>query len=215
MRGHDLCDDTMNILSLFRVNAWVIVCGVIGKKRKNGQKVSKVCACSPPCGGGAESWSRSWIKLSEEMRWRIVLRWKDEKKGTQAIAKELGISRSKVQDLIQKYQESGTIHDRPRPGRKRKLSDAEIKKAAKQAKSGKSAPVIARSFSKSTPQNSKTRAKTISDRTVQRRLKEAGLKYLVVQEQDQPTPAQIQKRLAYARARKHFDRKPVLFTDEK
>ena len=131
---------------------------------------------------------------SEEMRWRIVLKWKDEKKGTPAIAKELGISRSKVQDLIQKYQESGTIHDRPRPSRKRKLSDEEIKKATKQAKFGKSAPVIARSLSKSTPQNSKTRAKTISDRTVQRRLKEAGLKYLVIQEQDQPTPAQIQKR---------------------
>ena len=141
---------------------------------------------------------------SEEMRWRIVLKWKDEKKGTRAIAKELGISRSKVQDLIQKYQESGTIHDRPRPGRKRKLSDAEIKKATKQAKSGKSAPVT-QSLSKSTPQNSKTRANTISDRTIQRRLKEAGLKYLVIQEQDQLTPAQIQKRLAYARARKHFD----------
>ena len=32
------------------------------------------------------------LNWSEEVRWRIVLKWKDEKKGTRAIAKELGIS---------------------------------------------------------------------------------------------------------------------------
>ena len=154
-------------------------------------------------------------RWSEEMRWRIVLKWKDEKKGTRAIAKELGVSRRKVQNLIHKYQETGTIHDRPRPGRKRKLSEAEVKTVAKKAKSGAPASVIARSLSESKSRKSKTSAETITDRTVQRRLKEAGLKYLVIQERDQLTPAQIQKRLAYASTRSNFNWEPVLFTDEK
>ena len=46
--------------------------------------------------------------------------WKDEKKRTRTIANELGVSRSSVQDLIHKYEETGTVHDRPRSGRKRK-----------------------------------------------------------------------------------------------
>ena len=46
-------------------------------------------------------------------------------------------------------------------------------------------------------------------------MKEAGLKYLVIQERDQLTPAQIQKRLAYASTRSNFNWEPVLFTDEK
>jgi Transposase and inactivated derivatives len=154
-------------------------------------------------------------RWNEERRWQIIFKWKDEKKGTRTIAKELGVSRSKVQDLIHKYQETGTIHDRPKPGRKRKLSDTELKKLAKKAKSGEPASVIARHISNSESRKSKSGSKTISDRTVQRRLKESGLKYLVIQEQDQLTPTQIQKRLAYARTRKRFDWTPVLFTDEK
>ena len=69
-----------------------------------------------------------------------VLKRKDEKKGSREIAKEL--SRSGVDKLIQKYQETGTVHDRPKSGRKRKLSTAEVKKAVKKAKSGKAAPEI-------------------------------------------------------------------------
>ena len=87
-------------------------------------------------------------KWDEETRWRAVLKWKDEKKGSRKIAKELEISRSGVDKLIQKYQETGTVHDRPKSGRKRKLSTAEVKKAVKKAKSGKAAPEIARDISK-------------------------------------------------------------------
>ena len=90
--------------------------------------------------------------------------------------------------------------------------------AKKKAKSGTSASAIARSLSKSKQERSgksKASAETVSDRTVQRRLNEAGLKYLVIQQKDQLAPAQIQKRLAYARARKRFCWEPAIFTDEK
>ena len=40
-------------------------------------------------------------------RWSEEMKWKDEKKGTRAIAKELGVSRRKVQNLI--FPKPGTI----------------------------------------------------------------------------------------------------------
>ena len=55
----------------------------------------------------------------------------------------------------------------------------------------------------------------VSARTVERRLEEHGLRYLVIQERQELTPDQIQKRLAYAKARNFSDWKPVLFSDEK
>lgn len=152
---------------------------------------------------------------NEEMRWRIILKWKDEKKGTRKIANELGVSRSKVQDLIHKYQETGTVHDRPRSGRKRKLTNPEVKQAIKKGKAGKSAPTIARQLSESKQRKSESSKGPVNETTVRRRLKESGLRYLVIQERDELTPNQIQKRLAYARAREHFNWKRVLFTDEK
>src|SRR5690242_8800759 len=87
-------------------------------------------------------------KWNEEQRWRILLKWKDEKKGSKRISKELKVSRSAVQQLIDKYEETGTVHDRPKTGRKRRLSTSEVKKAVKRAKSGQSAPSIAREISK-------------------------------------------------------------------
>ena len=95
-------------------------------------------------------------KWDEEQRWRILLKWKDGKKGSKKISKELNVSRSGVRKLIHKYEETGTVHDRPKTGRKRKLSTAEGKKAAKRAKSGKSAPAIARDLSKMNEKKTKT-----------------------------------------------------------
>ena len=104
---------------------------------------------------------------NEEQRWRTILKWKDEKKGTRTIANELGVSRSSVQDLIHKYQETGTVHDRPRSGRKRKLSAPEVKKAIKRAKSGKSAPVIAREINESKQRKTKNTKPTVDTVSVQ------------------------------------------------
>ena len=62
----------------------------------------------------------------------------------------------------------------PRSGRKRKLSTPEVKKLIKRAKSGKSAPAIAREISKSKERKTKktrTTTETVSETTIRRRLK--------------------------------------------
>ena len=46
-------------------------------------------------------------KWNEEQRWQTILKWKDEKKGTRRIANELGVSRSRVQDLIHNLKKLG------------------------------------------------------------------------------------------------------------
>ena len=45
---------------------------------------------------------------------------------------------------------------------------------------------------------------TVSEITIRRTLKRSGLKYLVIQQQDELTSSQIQKRLVYSKARKHL-----------
>src|SRR5262249_60359569 len=57
--------------------------------------------------------------------------------------------------------------------------------------------------------------KTISDRTIRRRLQEAGYFYLVKEELQELSQASKEKRLAYARKRLNLDWKDVLFRDEK
>ena len=48
-----------------------------------------------------------------------------------------------VHNVIDKYEKTGTVHYQPKSGRKRKLSDAQVRQAVRKAKKGKSAPQIA------------------------------------------------------------------------
>ena len=100
---------------------------------------------------------------------------------------------------------------RPGQGRKRKLTKQTVKQMLKKAKSGKAAPEIARSYNR----NQENKADTITPRTVQRTLKREGLKYLGVTPREELSSAQIDKRVAYARRRLHYDWTYTLFTDEK
>ena len=72
--------------------------------------------------------------LDEETRWEIVFMWKKQNLSAYKIAKKLKISHNSAKEIIQKYQETKTVHDRPHPGRKRKLSTAETKKVVRMAK---------------------------------------------------------------------------------
>ena len=74
--------------------------------------------------------------------------WKKQNLSAYKIAKKLKISHNSAKEIIQKYQETKTVHDRPHPGRKRKLSPAETKKVVRMAKKRKFAPEIARSCKK-------------------------------------------------------------------
>ena len=95
------------------------------------------------------------------------------------------------------------MKNRSGQGRKRILSSQEVKKAVKKAKSGETSTEIARDFKKGCP------------RTIERSLKESGLRWLVVQRREKITPAQQAKRLSFAKKMVTFDWTNVLFVDEK
>lgn len=146
--------------------------------------------------------------LNEEQRWEVIHLWKIDKLGTRAIAKKMKIKRQNIQKLIQKYKETGGIATRAGQGRKRKLSQADVRRVRKKAKTGKSAKAIAR-------EESKRRGESISRQTIGKELKESGLKYLVKQEREELTEVQIGKRVDFASRRMNYDWKKVFFTDEK
>lgn len=122
----------------------------------------------------------------------------------QAVAKKLKIDRHTVEAIWTKYQDTYSVHDRPRSGRKRKLSTKEEKAVVRAAKRGKNAPDIAR-----------TMKKKVSVQTIQRTLRQAGLKYLTIQETEHLTDVHKANRLKYAKEMVDFDWKTALFTDEK
>ena len=106
--------------------------------------------------------------LDEETRWEIVFLIKRNHLTPTQVSKELNVSRPTVYQVWDKYQGTGTVHDRPKSGRKRKLSAAEETAAYRAAKRGKTAPQIAQSLNMN-----------VCDRTVSRSLKRGGLRYLM------------------------------------
>ena len=105
-------------------------------------------------------------RLSEEKRWRIIFMHKDLKKAPATIARELKMNEQTVHNVIGKYEETGTVHNLPKSGRKRKLSEAQVRQAVRKAKKGKTSRQIA--------QESQIE---VDPRTIRRRLREAGLFY--------------------------------------
>ena len=77
--------------------------------------------------------------IPEEKRWRVVFHKKDLKLAPIKIAKKLKLPKKSVENIIDKFEKTGTVHDRPKKGRKRKLSTKEVKRVVKKAKKGKAA----------------------------------------------------------------------------
>lgn len=142
--------------------------------------------------------------LPEETRWRIIFLWKDQQLSPYKIAQKLKIHHQSAQDIIEKYKQTGSVHDRPHPGRKRKLSTTDVKQVVKMAKKKKSAPQIARCLKKK-----------VSPITIQRRLKEEGFFYGKIKKIEKLTKAHKQKRVEYSQRMRGYRWDKVLFSDEK
>ena len=142
--------------------------------------------------------------LDEKTRWWVVFYIEEEHLSYHAIAEKLKIHRNTVRSIWTKYQETNSVQDRPRSGRKRKLSIKDEQKAVRAAKRGENAPAIARSM-----------RNKVSVDTIQRSLKNSGLKYLKIQETEHLTDVQRANRLKYAQDMIDFNWKTALFTDEK
>jgi transposase len=54
--------------------------------------------------------------LSEKDRWRFVILHEEENLSNSEIAKRMNITKSTVQQILKKEQETGTVHDKPGRG---------------------------------------------------------------------------------------------------
>jgi transposase len=112
-----------------------------------------------------------------------------------------------VYQVWTKYQETGTVHDRPRSGRKRKITTQDEKKIVKKARQEKSAQKISL--------ESRKCKKSYSVTLVKRTLKKYKFFYLPKIKIRPLTLVHKEKRIAYATEMEHADWKSVVFTDEK
>ena len=141
---------------------------------------------------------------SEEQRWRIIFKKKDLKKTPAQIAREMKINEKSVHNILEKYEQTGTVHDRPKSGRKRKLSNAQVNRAVRKANKGKTAPKIARECEVE-----------VDPSTIRRRLREAGLFYGKVLKVEKLTKSHKERRVQYSEVWKDYKWKRVFFSDEK
>ena len=105
---------------------------------------------------------------------------------------------------LKNIRKTKTVHDRPHPGRKRKLSAAETKEIVRVAKKRKVSTEIARSFKKK-----------VSPATIQRALKREGFFYGKIIKVEKLTKVHKEKRVQYCEDMEGFDWSSVLFSDEK
>src|SRR5689334_22743653 len=82
----------------------------------------------------------------------------------ETVATKLQTTPKTVRSTVKKYEETGSVSDRPRSGRKRIFSESDEKKIVKKARKKKKAPLIAKEMGDRS-----------SARTIQRILREKGL----------------------------------------
>ena len=97
------------------------------------QKITKFVPAPILVGVELNPGPRPSIPLPEKERWRCVFLAEENGLNPTQIARKLKCTRQTVYDTLDREAETGTVHDRPRPGRKRKLSTKEEKKLVKKA----------------------------------------------------------------------------------
>lgn len=145
--------------------------------------------------------------LSEKDRWWIVFYSEENRLNPTQISRKMGCTRRTVYEVLEKERETHSVKDRPRSGRKRKLTTAEEKRVVKKAQKV-GATQAARDFSSHG-------SKTITDFTVRKVLKKYKFFYLKRKKIPRLTQDQKEKRMNYAREMMDIDWNSVLFTDEK
>jgi transposase len=142
--------------------------------------------------------------MSEEDRWNVIFCSKHLALKPVGIARTLKRTPKAVYDILEKYEQTGTVHDRPGRGRKPIYSETDIKKIVGKAKQKKKAPQIAREMGeRSCP------------RTIQRILRSKGLFYRKVKKIEKLSEAHKQKRVSYCKEMKKENWGTILFSDEK
>ena len=104
----------------------------------------------------------------------------------------------------QKYEQTGSVDDRPRKGRKRKFTEAQAKSLVQKAKKGKFATQLARECKKK-----------VHPQTVRNYLNKGGIKYLKKKKIERLTEAHKRKRVKYSERMEGLKWNKVLFSNEK
>ena len=146
-------------------------------------------------------------KLDVKRRWNIINlaeETKGQKPNYTKIARKVGCYYNSVKNLQKKYEDTGTVEDRPRKGRKRIFSAREAKTFVKKAKKGQSTLELARRSTK-----------RASSRTIKRALRDSGMRYMRLKKHEKLTVAHKQRRVEYSKEMKGYDWDRVLFSDEK
>ena len=99
------------------------------------------------------------VPLSEEQRWKVVFLRNENKLSPNQIAKKMKIKYETVTGILEKHEATGTVHDLPRSGRKRKLDAKDDKKILQLLKKKKCAPEISRNL-----------GEKVTSRTIRRRI---------------------------------------------
>lgn len=142
--------------------------------------------------------------LTESDRWRIVFLKSENGLNPSQIAKKIPCTRPTVYKILDKYEKTGTVHDRPRMGRKRKLTGSEEKEIVKRARKV-GATQAAR----------ESKRKKVSRFTVARTMKKYHFFYLKKKKIQKLKKVDKDKRKKYAREMMDYNWKSVLFSDEK
>jgi len=147
-------------------------------------------------------------RLSEEQRWSCVALHKDGR-SWRYIAQHLGVNKNSVQAVLARFAATGSPGSGSRSGRPRCTDEALDTAIA----------VTSRLEPFTPPKGIRRKLNLdISPRTIDRRLQEAGLFGRVARHKPDYTPAQRQKRLAFAEGYGNWttdDWDKVLFSDEK
>lgn len=130
------------------------------------------------------------------------------------IGQDIKCSHSVVRYALDSIAETGTYKMRQGRGRKRKLTEADVRhlKILSTRDRRKTTADLQAEINASRSESEK-----VSRMTISRRLKEQGLKGRIAAKKPILRPANIQKRLKFAREHKHWtvdDWKKVLWTDE-
>lgn len=148
------------------------------------------------------------VHLTEKQRLRIIFLHEEDHLNGAQIAKRMKITERTVSLVLKKNRETGDVKDRPGRGRKRILSELDIKEIVRQAKRGKPATEIARLH------NRKSK-KHISENTVRGVLHQKGMVNLKDQPVEALSQANKEARVEYANDMEGYNWKSVLFSDEK
>jgi transposase len=145
-------------------------------------------------------------ELSDYQRWKCVI-LDEQKKKPATIAREVKCDPVTVIRTVKRYKETKTVDDRPRSGRKRKLSRKQERKIYKKARQRKSARKISEEL--------QNEGISYDERSVRRRLKEEKFFFLPPRKIQRLSKAHKKRRIEYAKNMLNADWKEVLFTDEK